>query len=547
MSVILPIYNVEQYLAECLDSLLSQSHRDVEIVVVDDGSPDGSRRIAESYARDDSRIRIVTRENGGLGAARNTGVAHASGEYLTFVDSDDKLPPAALSKLLQSARGSGSDVIAGAIQRFRSDRAWKPTWVEPLHSEPRTGITIDDFPALVRNNYTCSKLFRRDFWTEQGLAFREGVSYEDQPLVTQLYIAAARIDVVPDVVYLYRQREDASSISQQTASLKDLRDRISAWRMSRKEFAETASTAVYDAWLKTLFDAHFHWYLRSPGTADLAYWAALRSAIVDLTANAPVWIWESTTPENRVPIELARRNRRADLQEFVRREGNSPSKFPAKVVDGGVRHELPFHDDRDLDPSLFLRRPEQLVLSHSVQTFRWVEGDTMRLGGWAYIRYVDLVGRDVTTTLILSNRRTGHEHAVVAARRAHPAFPPPGVDEWVDYSGSEFEAVVAMADVIGADRRDGDVWDVRLRVETVGFAVEDSVRRVRRSASAGVPGAGELAGGDLLTVAWQLNTPFRLVLRPLRVEAVDVDLTGRTLRGRLAGPQAHEAHSVKVV
>src|SRR5690625_1845943 len=547
VSVILPIYNVEQYLAECLDSLVGQSHRDLEIVVVDDGSPDGSRRIAEEYASGDDRIRIVTRENGGLGAARNTGVAHATGEYLTFVDSDDKLPPRALAILLQSARRSGSDVVAGALQRFRSDRTWNPAWVEPLHAQARTGITIDDFPALVRNNYTCSKLFRRDFWTEQGLSFREGVSYEDQPLVTQLYIAAARIDVITDFVYLYRQREDASSISQQTASVKDLQDRISAWYLSRREFAGTASKPVYDAWLQTLFDAHFHWYLRSPGTADPAYWSALREAVVDLTEDAPESVWEATTPENRVPIALARRNRRDDVQEFVRREGNSPTRFPAKVVDGGVRHELPFHDDPDLDPALFVRRREQLVLSHSVHRLTWDDDATLRVSGWAYIRFVDLVGRDNTITLVLRNRRTGREHAVVATPCADPGYPPPYGDDWIDYSAGGFEAVVAMADAVGADRRDGDVWDVFLRVETVGLTVESPVRRVRRSSSAGVPGVGELADGDLLTVAWHLHAPLRLVLRRVEIEAVDVGLSGRTLRGRLTGPRAREVRAVELV
>lgn len=547
LSVILPIYNVEQYLAECLDSLIAQSHRDFEVIVVDDGSPDGSRRIAEEYARRDDRIRIVTRENGGLGAARNTGVEHAVGEYLTFVDSDDKLPPNAFTKMLQSARRSGSDVVAGAIQRFRSDRTWKPTWVTPLHSEPRTAITIDEFPGLVRNNYTCSKLFRRDFWSAQGLAFREGVSYEDQPLVTQLYVAASRIDVVPDVVYLYRQREDASSISQQTASLQDLRDRISAWRASRREFAQTASKPVYDAWLQTLFDAHFHWYLRSPGTADFAYWATLRDAIVELTEEAPASVWAATAPESRVPIELARRNRRADVQEFVRREGISPAKFPARVVDGGVRHELPFHDDASLDEALFLRRPEQLTLTHSVQRFRWVDGATMRISGWAYVRYVDLIGRDSTTTLVFRNRRTGAERTTTAERCANPGYPPPSGDDWIDYTGGGFEAAVDMDEIVGSDRRDGDVWDVRVRVETVGFSVEESVRNVRRSSSAGVPGVGELANGDLLSVAWQLNTPFRLILRSPRVEAVDVALTERRIHGQLAGPQARNARAVKLV
>ena len=547
VSVILPIYNVERYLAECLDSIVGQSYRDFEIVVVDDGSLDRSRQIAEEYARSDDRIQIVTRDNGGLGAARNTGVEHARGEFITFVDSDDRLAPDGLAALLESATRTGADIVVGSVLRFDELDTWKPAWVDNLHAEPRTRIAIDDCPELLRNNYTWNKLFRRDFWAVQARTFREGVAYEDQPLVTQLYIAASAIDVLPDVVYHYRRRGDTSSISQQTATLKDLQDRISAWRLSRQEFSATASRRVYEAWLKTLFDAHFQWYLRSPGTADLAYWAALRDVIVDLTDNAPAWIWEATAPECRVAIELARRNRRADLQEFIRQEGHRPRRFPAKVVEGGVRHELPFSDDPDLDSSLFLRRRDQLGLSHSLQGFGWRDGATMYLKGWAYIRYVDLVGRDSTTTLVLRNRRTGIEHTVPATRTADPGYRPPDEDDWIDYTGGAFEAVVSMDDVVGVDRRDGDVWDVRLRVETIGYTVEDAVSRVRRSSSAGVPYAGALEGGDLLTVSWQLHEPFRLVHRAARVEAVDVELSGRTLHGRVFGPHSGRARFVKVV
>ena len=99
ISLVVPFYNVEEYLADCLDSLLSQTWTDFEVVLVDDGSPDGSRAIADRYAAQDARIRIISVENGGLGAARNTGVRSARGRYLAFVDSDDLLPPGALRAL----------------------------------------------------------------------------------------------------------------------------------------------------------------------------------------------------------------------------------------------------------------------------------------------------------------------------------------------------------------------------------------------------------------------------------------------------------------
>ena len=111
ISVIVPFYNVEAYLEECLDSILGQDFDGFEVLLVDDGSPDGSRAIAERYAARDPRVRIITRENGGLGAARNTGVRAARGRFLTFVDSDDALAPGALRRLHETAVRTGSDIV----------------------------------------------------------------------------------------------------------------------------------------------------------------------------------------------------------------------------------------------------------------------------------------------------------------------------------------------------------------------------------------------------------------------------------------------------
>src|SRR5690606_5783129 len=117
VSVVVPVYAVEQYLADCLRSIVSQSYRNLEVIVVDDGSPDGSYEIADAFARTDSRVRIIRRANGGLGAARNTGVAEARGRYLTFVDSDDIVPRDAIARMVGSLQQSGSDFVVGAVRR----------------------------------------------------------------------------------------------------------------------------------------------------------------------------------------------------------------------------------------------------------------------------------------------------------------------------------------------------------------------------------------------------------------------------------------------
>jgi CDP-glycerol glycerophosphotransferase len=547
VSIILPIYNVEEYLAECLDSIAEQTFSHYEVVVVDDGSPDGSRAIAEDYARTDPRIRIVTRENGGLGAARNTGVGEARGQYLTFVDSDDLLPPTALQSLVESAAATGSDIVVGAVQRFDSDRSWRPVWVDQVHLVERRGVRIDEFLPLIRNLYTWNKLFRRDFWEVQALEFREGVAYEDQPIITQLFARASAIDVLPDVVYHYRARDDRSSISQQTASLKDLRERVTAWETSRTVLQAEVSRSVYDGWLQTLFDAHFHWYLNSTGTVDDTYWSVLQAAVADFTADAPQHVWDDTPPDKRVLIELTRQNRRADAQEFVRLDSRKLDKWPAEPRADGIVLHLPFLGDPGLDDGLFLIRRDQLALAHSVENVHWHDDPvgTCSISGFAFIRKVDLSEHESSVAAVLRSSRTGVEHVYAATGRPKPAFAPPIDDSWCDYAPGTFHVDVPLADVVAEGDPDEE-WGLLLRVESAGYTVTEPVSQLVRSGSAGVIPAATLPDGDRIVAVWRVHETLRFKRVPLALQATEVRLEGRTLSGTVAGPSVRDVKRVAV-
>ena len=548
VSIILPIYNVEEYLAECLDSLAAQTFGHYEVLVVDDGSPDASRTIAEGYAAADPRIRIVTRENGGLGAARNTGVTEAKGRFLTFVDSDDVLPPNALLSLVNSAQATGSDVVVGAVRRFDNSRSWRPEWVDEVHLVPRTGVRIDEFLPLIRNLYTWSKLFRHDFWQAQDLWFREGVAYEDQPIITQLYARATGIDVLSDVVYAYRSRDDRSSISQQTASLKDLRDRVKAWEVSHETLRHEVPRRVYDGWLQTLFDAHFHWYLNSAGTVDDTYWKELREAVCDLTADAPIALWNATPPDKRVLLALTRLDRRADAQEFVRLESRSLDKWEAEVRDDGILVRLPFIGDPDLDERLFLLRPEQLRLAHSVENFHWLEGDesgTCSISGWAFIRKIDQAKYDSLVNVVLRSSTSGAEYVFASTGRPQSAYSAPVEDDWCDYGPGTYHVEVPMGEVIGASPP-GEPWEVLLRVSAAGFTVTAPVTRLLRQGSPGVIPAAPLSNGDRLVTHWRQYEPLRFEVLPEGLQVSDVHLEGRLLTGTISGPGLHDLSRVVV-
>ena len=118
ISVIVPVYNVERYLPPCLESIAAQKFGDVDVLMVDDGSTDGSAALAEEFARRDPRFRLVHQENGGLSKARNTGIEVATGEFIAFVDSDDVLPPRAYELLMAALDETGSDFATGNVHRL---------------------------------------------------------------------------------------------------------------------------------------------------------------------------------------------------------------------------------------------------------------------------------------------------------------------------------------------------------------------------------------------------------------------------------------------
>ena len=229
LGVVIPAWGVEDYLDDCMRSLVAQTHRRWEAVVVDDGATDRTGEIADAWARRDNRISVVHSVNGGLGAARNLGVQHVRGDYLAFLDSDDVLPPTAYADLVGALDDSGSDFATGSIVRWEGDRLVEPPWMRRLH-RPVRGARVEDRPEVLGDVFAWNKVFRRSWWDARGLSWPEGVRYEDQPTTTRAFLEG-RFDVLDEVVYRWRIRE--GSITQTRASsLQDLGDRWETKRMS---------------------------------------------------------------------------------------------------------------------------------------------------------------------------------------------------------------------------------------------------------------------------------------------------------------------------
>ncbi len=326
LSVVVPVYNVAGYLPAALDSVLGQEGVDLEVIVVDDGSSDDSGMIADRYAARDARVRAVHTANAGLGAARNEGASYARGELIAFCDSDDVVPPGTYATLAATLGVTGSDFVTGSIVRWEAGGLVEPPWMRRLHSPPRAGIAVDQHPEILGDVFAWNKLFRRSFWEGRQLSWPEGVRYEDQPTTTQAFLAG-RFDVIPDIVYHWRIRDDGSSITQQRSSMQDLTDRLTTKLMALDSVIAYDDPTTSRIFLDRVLAGDLHRYFAEiPGCTD-DWWALLREGIGEIWGEHSL-VNSGLPPVHRLTGWLVEQDRRADAATLITYAAGLPGPFP---------------------------------------------------------------------------------------------------------------------------------------------------------------------------------------------------------------------------
>ncbi len=206
VSIIVPVYNIKEYLAGCVESLQKQTCPDLEIILVDDGSTDGSGALCDGYAAQDTRIRVVHKENGGLSSARNAGLEVATGQWILFVDGDDYLVHNAVEQLLAVAQEyPDTDFVQFLYQE--TDGSWQP------ENQSVEQMVLSEVPDFFRRLYdlggvaasSCTKLFRRELF--EILRFQKGIRHEDEELMTRLLPICRKAVYTSLVLYGYVVRQ----------------------------------------------------------------------------------------------------------------------------------------------------------------------------------------------------------------------------------------------------------------------------------------------------------------------------------------------------
>lgn len=264
VSIIVPVYNVEKYLKKSIESILNQTYDNIEILLVDDGSTDNSGNICDSFIKIDSRIRVFHKENGGLSDARNFGIEHIRGQYVSFIDSDDYISKDYVWKLYHSLKNNNSEVSVCSFSLV--DEMGEKIKDEILDNDRicLSGQQILE-KVLTANGYryvvAWNKLYRSALF--EKLKFKKGMLYEDEFLNYPLFWDCKRVSIVEDPLYLYVQRKGSIVQSNMTLEKIKMKDkmhtsRIEFYAEKKNSFLYQRSCQQYCNWIVTTTTSHYN-------------------------------------------------------------------------------------------------------------------------------------------------------------------------------------------------------------------------------------------------------------------------------------------------
>jgi CDP-glycerol glycerophosphotransferase len=406
ISVVVPIYNVEPYLEECLESIARQTYTDLEVVMVDDGSKDSSPAIAEGFAARDKRFRLVTQPNGGLGSARNTGITKAGGELLAFVDSDDYLAPNAYQLLVEALDETGSDFATGNVLRLQSQAARQVHFLRNAFAKTRLKTHVTEYPPLIADRVAWNKLFRREFWDRQGREFPEGVLNEDIPVILPAHFAARSVDVISDPIYYWRIRDgEELSITQRRLEPKALRDRLAAMDQV-VDWIDQQRKRRWKLWyFRGIVGDDLTFYLNPLAAADEEYRQLFLEEVNRFLERAPKGTYEELPAIERLKWHLVRRKLMPELLEVLRFQRERMRDMPPIEIRGRWYGNYPYFDDPRLKiPRSVYSLQKELSMRAEIESLDW-DGERLHVSGNAFVRGVGAPERDTQKLKVIALRK----------------------------------------------------------------------------------------------------------------------------------------------
>lgn len=251
ISVIVPVYKVEKELPKCVESIINQTYTNLEIILVDDGSPDDCGKICDFYKNKDKRIKVIHKENGGLSDARNFGLKAATGEFVMFIDSDDYILLDSCSKFIEQIDNQVEVILGEATIHINNKEKLEE------RTNLKEDITYDSYQAIKKsiekNQFyapVCYNMYRRVFLLKNNLYFKTGILHEDMEILPRIFLSTNKIKCLRYPFYQYVIRED--SITQQKDNSKNIQDMLEIYAKWKEQFDILQDKKIRKLWYSIL-------------------------------------------------------------------------------------------------------------------------------------------------------------------------------------------------------------------------------------------------------------------------------------------------------
>ncbi|CAM2942742.1 CDP-glycerol glycerophosphotransferase family protein [Dellaglioa algida] len=401
LSIVVPIYNISNYLEECLSSFLVQGIDNYEVIMVNDGSTDNSGEIAKRYEDKYENYKLLDQKNGGLGYARNSGAAAATGDYLTFVDSDDIIPDNSYEKMLNIIEKSHSDFIIGNVVRFNSRKSYGSVLHKRIFREDMVGTNIHDTPELINDTTAWNKVFNINFWRENDFKFPEGMLYEDIPVSIPAHAMAKKVDILTDITYKWRARDAGdSSITQQRSSVDNFSDRMKAINSVRQFFAkQNISQSLNDIFDYKNFQFDFPLYMYLMNDVDEDYQAIFFSTIQEYFPKISKEVFLKIALKNRIQYQLIVENKIEEFKDSVRQL--KLSKYKPHKSEQGYSYNYPYKEV--LAPNDRYVSKEEFRVNMDIEEAYW-DNDVFKLSWTTFLWGIsEKHKKDISVSVALVN------------------------------------------------------------------------------------------------------------------------------------------------
>jgi glycosyltransferase involved in cell wall biosynthesis len=348
VSIIIPVYNTASYLEICLQSVQKQTYKNIEVIIINDGSTDDSEQIIKRYIDKDRRFKYYSQSNKGLGYTRNKGIALSKGEYVFFLDSDDCIHENAISSLVLAIKQPEVDFAVGKVLRFNSERKYVPIrHLEFNLYNQNIVTTIQEHSELIQDSIACNKLWKKEFIFKHQLSFEVGKYYEDLFFTLKAAILAKKIAVIDKTVYYWRVRNEGESITQQQMKLKNTIDRLNALQKNQKWLIDhkVSSHVVAQHYLKSLIDVLRLHVLKYAliHIDDREEW---KKRVYSFIKEIPKEIAEKLPSKEKILYELIVHENYEDLELFSKALTNTETEPIVELLENKlvIRGEKSFYD-----------------------------------------------------------------------------------------------------------------------------------------------------------------------------------------------------------